>query len=187
MPTASLALARAAGHLSRRLGRGGGTSLPGKILLRMRPEALAELGSELPRGRRPDLGDQRQDHHARLVASCAREAGWELIANPSGANLLSGVATALLDARAPHAHPPQAGLFEVDEAALSEVARQLPPRVLVLMNLFRDQLDRLRGARAARRPLGVAGGGACRPASTPVLNADDPADRRAGRRARRRR
>ena len=98
MPPASVTLARAAGRLSRRLGRGGGTSLPGKILLRMRPEALAELGSELPRGVTLISATNGKTTTARLVASCAREAGWDLISNPSGANLLSGVATALLDA-----------------------------------------------------------------------------------------
>ena len=90
VPPASLALARAAGHLSRRLGRGGGTSLPGKILLRMRPDALAELGSELPGGVALISATNGKTTTARLVASCAREAGWELISNPSGANLLSG-------------------------------------------------------------------------------------------------
>ena len=92
-------------RLSRRLGRGGGTSLPGKILLRMRPDALAELGGELPRGVTLISATNGKTTTARLVASCAREAGWDLVANPSGANLLSGVATALLDARAPHARP----------------------------------------------------------------------------------
>jgi UDP-N-acetylmuramyl tripeptide synthase len=57
--------------------------------------------------------------------------------NRSGANLVSGVASTLLDA-------PQAdlGLFEVDEGALAEVARRVRPRVVCLSNLFRDQLDR---------------------------------------------
>ena len=92
---------------------------------------------------------------------------------PSGANLLSGVATALLAPRS-HTHPPQAALFEVDEAALSEVARQLPPRVLLLMNLFRDQLDRHGELEqlADRWERLVA---ELPPSSTPVLNADDPA------------
>ena len=76
------------------------------------------------------------------MASCAREAGWDLVANPSGANLLSGRRDRPPRRPRSHARPAEAGLFEVDEAALSEVARQLPPRVLLLMNLFRDQLDR---------------------------------------------
>ena len=169
----SLTLARAAGRLSRRLGRGGGTSLPGKLLLRMRPEALAELGAELPRGVTLVSATNGKTTTARLLSACVRRAGWDPVTNPSGANLLSGVATALLDAQGRRPAPDSA-LFEVDEAALAEVVRQLPPRVLLLMNLFRDQLDRygelehladLWGRMVAALP----------PGSTPVLNADDPA------------
>src|SRR5439155_3649076 len=57
--------------------------------------------------------------------------------NSSGANLVSGVASTLLAARGA-----ELGLFEIDEAALPEVARRVRPRVLCLGNLFRDQLDR---------------------------------------------
>jgi UDP-N-acetylmuramyl tripeptide synthase len=169
----SLTLARAAGTLSRRLGRGGGTSLPGKVLLRLRPEAIAELGAALPHGVTLISATNGKTTTARLVSSCAREARWALAANPSGANLLSGVATALLDARGQRPAP-QAGLFEVDEAALPEVARQLQPRVLVLMNLFRDQLDRYGELETlASRWAGTVAG--LPPGSTTVVNADDPA------------
>ena len=173
MAAPSLTLARAAGRLSRRLGRGGGTSLPGKLLLRLRPEALAELGAELPRGVTLVSATNGKTTTARLLSGCARRAGWHAVTNPSGANLLSGVATALIEARG-RRPAPDAALFEVDEAALTEVARQLPPRVLLLMNLFRDQLDRYGELEHladlwARMVAGLPAG------STPVLNADDPA------------
>ncbi len=57
--------------------------------------------------------------------------------NGSGANLVSGVASTLLASRGA-----ELGLFEVDEAALSEVAARVHPRAVLLGNLFRDQLDR---------------------------------------------
>lgn len=173
MPDPALAIARAAGGLSRRLGRGGGTSLPGKVLLRMRPEAVAALGAGLPRGAAVISATNGKTTTARLVAACLRDAGWAAVSNPAGANLLTGVATALLDARG-RSPRPQVGLFEVDEAALPEVVRQLRPRVVVLMNLFRDQLDRYGelellaerwDAMVARLPA----------ATTVVANADDPA------------
>ena len=173
MAAPSLTLARAAGRLSRRLGRGGGTSLPGKLLLRMRPEALAELGGELPRGVTVVSATNGKTTTARLIAECAREAGWDLVANTSGANLSSGIATALLDARG-RRPPSQAGLFEVDEAALVEVARQLRPRVLLLMNLFRDQLDRY-GELEHLAALWTRMVADLPAAAVPVLNADDPA------------
>src|SRR5262249_30499832 len=84
--------------------------------------------------------------------------------NRSGANLLSGVASTLLEARRC-----ELGLFEVDEAALPEVARRLRPRAVLLGNLFRDQLDRYGelehvAARWRELPEGAS----------VVANADDP-------------
>jgi lipid II isoglutaminyl synthase (glutamine-hydrolysing) len=169
----AVALARAAGGLSRRLGRGGGTSLPGKVLLSMRPDALAALGGRLTGGSVVVSATNGKTTTARLVASCARAAGRGLVANPAGANLMSGVATALVDA-SPRHEDPRTGLFEVDEGALRDVAAQLRPQTVVLMNLFRDQLDRYGelemladrwGEVVAALPEG----------STTVLNADDPA------------
>jgi lipid II isoglutaminyl synthase (glutamine-hydrolysing) len=169
----ALTLARAAGRLSRRLGRGGGTSLPGNILLRVRPEAVGELGAGLRRGASLISATNGKTTTARMVAAALAGAGWPAVANPAGANLLSGVATALLESAGRRPRP-EVGLFEVDEAALPEVARQLRPRAVTLMNLFRDQLDRYGelehiaerwGAMIADLP----------PSARVVLNADDPA------------
>lgn len=131
-------IARVAGSLSRRLGRGGGTSLPGKLLLRWRPEAIRELAGTFPAGSVVLSATNGKTTTARLLVGCMEAHGTRLVTNPSGANLLSGVATALL------ARPDDAemGLFEVDEAALPGVIAQLEPRLILLMNLFRDQLDR---------------------------------------------
>jgi UDP-N-acetylmuramyl tripeptide synthase len=167
----SVALARTAGHLSRRLGRGGGTSLPGMVLLRMRPDAVGELASDLERGVALVSATNGKTTTARLIAACLRAAGWPVVSNPSGANLLTGVATALLDNGAARC---EAGLFEVDEAALPEVARQTRPRLVLLMNLFRDQLDRygeleLVAARWAEMVDALPAN------ATVIVNADDPA------------
>lgn len=173
MPAPSLTIARVAGRLSRGLGRGGGTSLPGKVLLRLRPGAVGELAADIPHGLALISATNGKTTTSRLVAAAARAAGWDPVANPSGANLLSGVATALLeDARG--GHPSEIGLFEVDEAALPAVAAQTHPRVVLLMNLFRDQLDRYGELETiAERWAAMI---AALPADTRVVvNADDPA------------
>ena len=72
-----------------------------------------------------------------LRAILARH-GLIVTGNDTGANLRSGVASALLWSR----HDAEIGVFEVDEAALPEMVNELRPRVLVLTNVFRDQLDR---------------------------------------------
>ena len=88
--------------------------------------------------------------------------------NAAGANLVSGVATTLASAEGA-----QLGLFEVDEAALPGVAAQIPPRVLCLGNLFRDQLDRYGELEVvAERWRETVGGLSLQ--SRLVVNGDDP-------------
>ena len=173
MRTPSHTVARVAGQLSRGLGRGGGTSLPGKVLLRLRPTAVGELTARLARGVVLVSATNGKTTTTRLIAEMIRGAGWRLVSNPAGANLLPGVATALLmDAR--RRSPADIGLFEVDEAALSAVADETEPRLVLLMNLFRDQLDRYGEleALASRWEAMVRD----LPEQTVlVLNADDPA------------
>ena len=68
------------------------------------------------------------------------------------------------------------GVFEVDEGALGQIAGALQPRALVLMNLFRDQLDRYGELEAiADRWEALCRSRSLGPATTLVLNADDPA------------
>ncbi len=163
-------IARAAGRLSRRLGRGGGTSLPGKMLLRLHPSALASLRRKLPRGSLVVSATNGKTTTSRLIVDAVGQDGRAMVTNPSGANLVSGVATALLDAPA---DADALGLFEVDEAALPAVVDALRPRVILLMNLFRDQLDRYGEMEHLvagwRRMLADAPDDA-----VVVLNADDP-------------
>jgi lipid II isoglutaminyl synthase (glutamine-hydrolysing) len=131
-----LAIARAAGALSRRSGRGGGTTLPGRLLLRMAPDAIAQLGSRLTGGTTIVSATNGKTTSAGMIAASLRAAGREPVHNRAGSNMTWGVATALLEQHGTE------GLFEVDEAWLPRVAAELEPRLVVLGNLFRDQLDR---------------------------------------------
>ena len=76
---------------------------------------------------------------AAMIAAALERAGRPVVHNRAGSNMAWGVATALLDAGRER---DQLGLFEVDEAWLPAVARDTDPRLLLLSNLFRDQLDR---------------------------------------------
>ena len=115
------------------------------------------------------LGDERQDDDLGDGGARSSRPSVRLAHNRSGANLVSGVASALLAAR-----DAELGLFEVDEAALPEVARRLRPRAVWLGNLFRDQLDRYgelelvagRWRETAARAAGLD--------ATLVVNGDDP-------------
>ncbi|HET8565218.1 MAG TPA: Mur ligase family protein [Solirubrobacterales bacterium] len=164
---AKLALARAIGAASRRSGRGGGTTLPGRVLLRLAPEAIAELGKRLGRGTTIVSATNGKTTTAGMIAAILAADGRRPVHNRAGSNMTWGVATALLEQRG------EEGLFEVDEAWLPRVAEQLDPSLIVLGNLFRDQLDRYGEMEAlaedwAQTVAGRVG------RSGFVLNADDP-------------
>ena len=164
---AKRALARAIGAASRRSGRGGGTTLPGRVLLRMEPEAIAKLGAGLTGGATMISATNGKTTTAGMLAAILTAEGREPVHNRAGSNMTWGVATALLEQRGTE------GLFEVDEAWLPRVAQQLNPRLIVLGNLFRDQLDRYGEMEALAEEWAKAVAAA--PAGTGLaLNADDP-------------
>jgi UDP-N-acetylmuramyl tripeptide synthase len=159
-------------------GRGGGTTLPGKLLWKLDPGAIDRLADRLEHGSVLVSATNGKTTSTAMVAEILQPR-LRIAHNSSGANLVSGVASTLL-----HADGAQLGLFEVDEGALPEVARRLRPRALLLANLFRDQLDRYGElelvAAAWRRAV------ASLPDAELVVNGDDPqvGDLARGRQAR---
>ncbi|HVW47112.1 MAG TPA: MurT ligase domain-containing protein [Solirubrobacterales bacterium] len=164
---AKRALARAIGAASRRSGRGGGTTLPGRVLLRLEPEAIARLGAGLPGGATIVSATNGKTTTAGMIAAIHPAEGRPPVHNRAGSNMTWGVATALLEQRG------EEGLFEVDEAWLPRVAQQLRPRLIVLGNLFRDQLDRY-GEMEALAEEWAKAVAAAPPGTGLALNADDP-------------
>jgi lipid II isoglutaminyl synthase (glutamine-hydrolysing) len=135
---AGAAAARVARAATRRLGRGG-TTVPGRVLLRVDPRAIDHLGRRLEGGSAVLSATNGKTTTAGMIASVLARTGRALVHNRAGSNMSWGVATALLDAGRRRG---ELGLFEVDEAWLPSVARELRPQLVVLSNLFRDQLDR---------------------------------------------
>jgi lipid II isoglutaminyl synthase (glutamine-hydrolysing) len=163
---AGLLAARVAAAATRVAGRGG-TSLPGKVLMRAEPRAIARLAARLPSGSVVVSATNGKTTTAAMVAAILGRTGTRLVHNRAGANMAGGVAAALAVGRG------DMGLFEVDEFWLGPVTADLAPRAVLLGNLFRDQLDRYgeleiiadRWAEIVERL----------PAATSlVLNADDP-------------
>ena len=165
--SAGIAAARAAGRLSRLTGAGGGTTLPGKLLSRLDPDAVDRLAARLPRGSVLVSATNGKTTTTAMLAGILAPR-LRLAHNRAGANLLSGVASTLLESRGA-----ELGLFEVDEAALPEVMERVRPRAVSLGNLFRDQLDRYgeleHVAQRWRRAVGSLD-----PAAWVIANADDP-------------
>jgi UDP-N-acetylmuramyl tripeptide synthase len=176
-----LAAAVSAGKVSalatRLLGRGGGTALPGLVAQTVYPGVLRAITVQLPDGSLMVSGTNGKTTTARMIASILQAAGMPPLHNRSGSNLERGLISTVIGAATPAGSLPnsyRSGLFEVDEAAMPAVLGAVRPRVLLLNNLFRDQLDRygeletIYGKWRAALPR-------LSPDARLVLNADDPA------------
>jgi UDP-N-acetylmuramyl tripeptide synthase len=162
-------VARAAGVLARFTRLGAGTSVPGRLVQAVDAGFLSRRAQRLAFGSVVVSGTNGKTTTASMLQSILRAEGRTLVANRSGANLRGGVVSAFVTEPA----SADAGVFEVDEAALPSLVGEIRPRVLVLTNVFRDQLDRFpepeRVAALLRR-----GAEALPDGSTVVANADDP-------------
>jgi UDP-N-acetylmuramyl tripeptide synthase len=161
-----IAAARAAGTVSRLSGRGGGTTLPGKLLWKLDPSAIDRLAERLPQGAVLVSATNGKTTTTAMAAEILRPR-LTVAHNSSGANLVSGVASTLIARR-----NADLALLEVDEGALPEVVRRVHPKAILLGNLFRDQLDRYGELElvAGRWRAAVAAA----PAALLVVNGDDP-------------
>jgi UDP-N-acetylmuramyl tripeptide synthase len=155
----------AAGTVSRLTGRGDGSVIGGVVGLRVEPELLKLLAAD----RQVVLvtGTNGKTTTTRLITAALGALGQEIASNAFGANMEAGLASALAGApNAPYA------VLEVDERYLPAVIRATSPRVAVLLNLSRDQMDRAAEiwliARRWREALAAA------PFCRIVANADDP-------------
>lgn len=174
---AAIAAGKVAAETSRRLGRGGGTALPGLVAERFDPGLIASVAAQLGHGCVVVTGTNGKTTTAGMLAAIARAAGLRVVHNRSGSNLMRGLATTLVEASGLHGRLPQAsrslGVFEIDEATLLHAAPALRPRTVVFTNLFRDQLDRYGEVDSIleiwRRSLAQLPS-----AGTIALNADDP-------------
>jgi UDP-N-acetylmuramyl tripeptide synthase len=174
---AAVTTAKVAAALSRRLGFGGGTALPGLVADAVAPRLASRLAARLGHGCILITGTNGKTTSARLVRNIAQAAGYWPVHNHSGSNLMRGITACLIEATDARGRLPQPerrlGVFEVDEATLPEAAAALSPRVVAFTNLFRDQLDRYGEVESVAAVWRTAVA-ALPPTTTVVLNADDP-------------
>lgn len=139
----SIGASKAALAALRRTGRGGGTAAPGLVALRIDPEVVARIAGRLPDGAVVVAGTNGKTTTSRLIADIIEASGRQVIHNRSGSNLARGVAATFVEHASLSGEPDgQMAVIESDEAALPEILRLVKPRLVVLNNLFRDQLDR---------------------------------------------
>ncbi|HEX6509802.1 MAG TPA: Mur ligase family protein [Chloroflexota bacterium] len=174
---AAVLAAKIASAGTRALGRGGGTALPGLIATRVEPNLVRDLASQLEAGSAIVSGTNGKTTTSRMLAAVLQSSGFNVVRNSTGSNLTRGVASALLGRVNFRGKiggtAPTFGLFEVDEAALPEVVDSVSPTSLVLLNLFRDQLDRY-GEVATVARLWSRALTQLRDSARLISNADDP-------------
>ena len=155
---AKLALARGVGALSRMRG-GGATSAPGKVLMRLAPDAVGELGSRLAQGSALISATNGKTTTAAMAASVLEHHGLRLVHNQAGANMAGGIATTLLGAaRRGGRMDGELGLFEVDELWLAGLASRAASAGDPAGQPVPRPARPLRRARDDRRKLGAGRG-----------------------------
>jgi lipid II isoglutaminyl synthase (glutamine-hydrolysing) len=158
-------LGRAASWLSRAAGRGAGGIIGGRVALAVDPGVLRQLAT----GRRVALvtGTNGKTTTTYMITAALRARYGTVASNDTGANMPDGHTAALAgNPAARHA------VLEVDELHLHQVADQVRPEVITLLNLSRDQLDRAEEIRKVAMRLAAAV--TAHPQATVVANADDP-------------
>jgi UDP-N-acetylmuramyl tripeptide synthase len=152
----------------------GATTLPGLVALTVDPDVAGAVATRLPHGVVMVTGTNGKTTTSRMLSDIVRAAGWNPVHNRAGSNLARGIVSALVADSSWRGEPRADGaIFEVDEASVVPVTRLVAPRLMVVTNLFRDQLDRYGELDTVARRMREAA--AALPSnSTLVLNADDP-------------
>ena len=157
--------------LSRRLGSGHGSALPGLVVEKLSPHFLGRLLAKLPEGVVLVSGTNGKTTTTKIVADLLRTDGYRVFTNPSGSNFARGVISAALPVMRRGRLEADIAVLELDEAHATHFVAQVKPRYSLLLNVLRDQLDRFGEIDRTARLLSYV---AEQTTDVVVLNADDP-------------
>ncbi|MDF0532071.1 MurT ligase domain-containing protein [Tsukamurella sp. 8F] len=160
----ALLAARTAAWASQRAGRGKGSMIGGLVALKIEPDLMAALAA----GRRTAVvtGTNGKSTTTRMTATALATLGEDVATQADGANMDAGIVAALTA----HQAAPLAAL-EVDELHVPHVLDAVHAEALVLLNLSRDQLDRVGEINMIERKQRAAV--AAHPGTTVIANCDD--------------
>jgi len=193
--------AKQAAFWSRIFGRGGGGALPGLLALKINPDIVTELSENLEKGVILVTGTNGKTTTSKMIVEILKTSGLKVLSNSGGSNLARGIASELARKSTIFGKiKEEIGIYEVDEATMPEIIKNLkleirkdwipagalpstrsgagmteksnPIQAIVVTNIFRDQLDRYgevdKTAAILKKAIDST------PASTLILNADDP-------------
>ncbi len=139
----SVLLGKAILNLTKLLNFGGGSAAPGLYALKLEPNLVEKLSSNIPKNI-VITGTNGKTTTSKMLAHFAKNSGLTVIRNHTGSNLERGIASTLIS----HSHIGSGklnydlGIWELDEAAFNRVAPKLKPDLVIFLNVSRDQLDR---------------------------------------------
>jgi len=164
----AIVLCKALRLVSRVLHRGG-TAMPGRFALKVCPDLLSILAKDVKSV--AITGTNGKTTSARMVEEAFFAKGLSYFANRSGANLISGITTEfVMNCNILGKMQKEYAVIECDEAAAKTVFKHMRPQVIVVTNLFRDQLDRYGDVIHTLEHIKLAGEAS--PASVLCLNGD---------------
>lgn len=168
----AVSLGKLSTNAIRTLNLGLGSNLPGRIARRVAPNVLKQLAMQCRKGVLAVSGTNGKSTTCGFISSILHKAQLKIVHNRQGANLVTGITATLIDQASWQGKlDADYCLFEIDEATLPLVAREIDIAAIVVTNLFRDQLDRFgeldTTARLIEKGISINN-------SPAILNADDP-------------
>jgi len=140
-----LLLAKQIKTLLRFLNVSGGTALPGLLVEKVYPKILDDIAANFSKKTIIISGTNGKTSTTNILSNIFENNEISVISNFSGSNLQRGVISAYLDSLnnfGQFISPKSILILEIDEGVLPQVAEKIKPEMIILLNLFRDQLDR---------------------------------------------
>ncbi|EFR44689.1 lipid II isoglutaminyl synthase subunit MurT [Streptococcus pseudoporcinus] len=132
-----IAAGKTAQALLKSMGRG--STYPGKLALTCDPNILDSLAKDYEIV--VVTGTNGKTLTTALTVGILKEAFGEVVTNPSGANMITGIVSTFLSAKKTKTGK-KIAVLEIDEASLPKVTQYIRPSLFVFTNIFRDQMDR---------------------------------------------
>lgn len=155
----------------RRFRPGGGSALPGLLLSKVAPKLLAKTLRNFPQGVVVITGSAGKSTTTKMVVAIARAHGLEVFTNPSTANIRQGFFSSIIEKSDIFGRiPGDIAILEMDEGHAESITSEVSPRIVTLLNVLEDQLDRFVEPSVVRDKLSAV---ASRATQSVLMNADD--------------
>lgn len=170
----AVSVAKGVTFMVRSLHLGAASVLPGSIARRIEPKLLQLLSQQVKKGAILIAGTNGKTTTSLLLREILERQGYRVAHNSTGANLENGLMTALMDnTNILGSLDVDYAILEVDENILPRVLAPIQPKLILCLNLFRDQLDRYGEVDTISKRWGKAIA-TLSPDTIVVANADDP-------------